>query len=52
MRKSGLGIYEGVKYLVVLGGAHGKEFADRIFLGAGVTPPLALEREDLGVTVA
>src|SRR5674476_181592 len=40
-----------VEHLVVPGGAHVEQLADRLFLGAGVLPPLALEGDDLAVAV-
>src|SRR5438270_14002203 len=38
-----------VEHLVVARRRHVEQFADRLLLGAGVLPPLALEREDLAV---
>src|SRR5690606_31530738 len=40
---------EGVEHLVVAGGRHVEQLADRLFLGARVLPPLSLEREDLAL---
>src|SRR5665811_2318959 len=40
-----------VEHLVVPGGRHGEELADRLLLGPGVLPPLPLEGEDLLVAV-
>src|SRR5450631_1792152 len=43
---------QGVEHLVVACGAHVEELADGLFLGTGIFPPLALERDDLAVAVA
>src|SRR6478672_1031978 len=47
----GRAVDEGVEHLVVAGGAHVEQLADRLLLGAGVLPPLPLERDDLAVAV-
>src|SRR4051812_7750981 len=48
----GLGtVDERVEHLVVAGGRHVEQLADRLLLGAGVLPPLPLEGEDLLVAV-
>ena len=39
-----------VQHLVVPGGRHLELVPDRLLLGSGELPPLALERQDLGVT--
>src|SRR5450759_3079069 len=51
-RKSDGTVDQHVEHLVVPGGAHVEQLADRLFLGAGVLPPLALEGDDLAVAVA
>src|SRR5262249_47630048 len=40
---------QGVEHLVVPGIGHVEQLADRLFLGARVLPPLALERENLAL---
>ena len=46
-----LAVDEGVDDLVVPRGRHVELVADGLFLGAGVLPPEALEREDLAVAL-
>src|SRR5665647_2166872 len=50
-RKGDRTVDQHVEHLVVPGGAHVEELADRLFLGAGVLPPLALEGDDLAVAL-
>src|SRR5450631_105198 len=50
--KSSRVVDEGIEHLVVPSGAHIEELANGLFLGAGILPPLALERDDLAVAVA
>src|SRR6478736_1462217 len=45
-------VEERVEHLVVARGAHVEELLDGLLLGAGVLPPLALERQDLEVARA
>src|SRR4051812_22173289 len=40
-------VHKRVEHLVVAGGRHREEFLDGVFLGPGVFPPLALERQDV-----
>nr|BFE67449.1 hypothetical protein GCM10020092_007500 [Actinoplanes digitatis] len=44
-------VQQGVEQLVVARGRQSERVPDRLFLGAGVLPPLALEREDLDLAV-
>ena len=50
--EGGLRVDQRVEHLVVAGGAHVEELADRLLLGPGVLPPLPFEGDDLAVTVA
>src|SRR6187402_529098 len=52
VRERGLRVDERVEHLVVLRGAHAEEFADGVFLGPGVAPPLTFEGEDFGIALA
>ena len=49
----GLGaVDQGVEHLVVARGAHVELLADRLLLGPGELPPVALELEDVAVALA
>jgi hypothetical protein len=49
-RQSGWSVYQGIQDLVVPSGGHVEQFANCLFLGSGVLPPLALEGENLAIT--
>ena len=49
VRERGRGVDQAVEHLVVPGRRHVEQLADRLLLGPGVLPPLALEVEDLAV---
>jgi hypothetical protein len=40
-------VHQRIEHLVITGGRHREEVLDGIFFGAGVLPPLALERQDV-----
>src|SRR6187402_773558 len=46
MGECGLGVDQCVEHLVVLGGAHREQFANGVFLGPCIPPPLAFKGED------
>ncbi len=47
-----LGVDQRVQYLVVVRGGEIEQFADSLFLGSGVLPPLPFQGEDLLVAFA
>src|SRR5690606_19480586 len=52
VRERRLLIDQRIEHLVLLSGVHAEQLANRVFLGARVAPPLALEVEDLGIPLA